>query len=933
MHNMALDILRNYFSNATSSLPSVQEHLATLDCTQIYTKWEDLVSEILDSLPKPYVYQKFVDTLTHINPSHLKHHQEPYGWHALCCGLLCSHHAHQYNISPRIAFQLGFLHDIGKPFTETPSGKTFMHGQIGVHIAQQCFHTLDAELQQVLLFLIDQHMCVCTHTPQERHHICYATLQHMISSYSETQKKQYAAYYKCLVYGDRLGAYRPDIYDDVQKVLDIQTSTVQHLFQAKPMTPPVQPGNFVLVMHGAPGCGKSTMAKRFATAFQQQHMTVGIAERDQAHWILARKMKMVPHDVSFEAFVEDPLILDPNTQQLTTYYKYCYPTLKHQIANHYKEIVLDACEKYDIVILDSCISLNPNVLGEFLTPHDNMFVYTGFPQHLLGRKGSLKVDEQTYYPLAQETAYYRSAIELYKESETPPTPLVSSSCFDELYNLITACWRTKLQHAPTFAEASTHAYPATTINNTSLAAFQAQNPSIVLDQNLKYYKHPQYQVLRLSYYDGKQSGNGTTLHYRGEHLIREASPSSSPWVPLRLSLPVSPETSQLRKFQSHAPLYHYIQPLQQYLQSEFTEPLQKVDPDSVSYNRCFLLPKVDGSLMNVTVVKKHSIQGRYILDLQDTHQIKDFCCTIDHHVYFIGSKSCLFATQASSVVQPFKDSILKSYGSFDAFYQRIHAYLQHIVWDETITLAFESVPEHPYWGLTVDYGRSFVSHLATIYYHNQQAKIQLPDVLSTHYLQAVPVYEVPCSPSGIEEFYCQKMHNALQGKVEDLEGFMLAFTNSDGNLLYMKLKFPWYYAAHKPDIHFREAERLHEDPTYANIKDRLFNLQVAMNMHEIRKNPSLIFEEFSALVIQSFNAMYQPNSSRKDFMVQLFQRSSVPHEDELEDMFKSIVSKFYMKMELKLKNHMASLYDVLVQDDLKTKQDAVTSFYIKFLKL
>jgi hypothetical protein len=124
-----------------------------------------------------------------------------------------------------------------------------------------------------------------------------------------------------------------------------------------------------------------------------------------------------------------------------------------------------------------------------------------------------------------------------------------------------------------------------------------------------------------------------------------------------------------------------------------------------------------------------------------------------------------------------------------------------------------------------------------------------------------------------------------------------------------------------------------EDPAYANIKDRLFNLQVAMNMHEIKKNPHLIFEEFSNLVIQSFNAMYQPNSSRKDFMVQLFQRPSVPHEDELEDIFKSILSKFYMKVELKLKNHMASLYDTLLSNDTETKHKAVSSFYVKLLKL
>ena len=938
---METEIFQRFFSAETTTehgmlIPSVESHLQLLGCTNFYVGWERTIQEsVLDRLPGPYVKQKFLETLGHVNKAHLAYHQEPYGWHALCCGLICSHYSGVYGVSPKVAFLLGFLHDIGKPFTETRSGKTYMHGQIGVHLAEGLFADLDAELQQVLLFLIDQHMCVCTHTPEERRHICFATLQTMIASYSEKQRKLYGGYYRCLVYGDRLGAWRPDIHLDMEKVKHIESSTVQNILHGKPLSPPVGSGNMYLVMHGAPGCGKSTMAARFTEALTAAGLTVGLAERDQAYWIVARKQKLVPLDVSFEDFVEKTVDLGweegPNT-----YYKHAYPHIKAQIAEHYRNIVLDAAEKYDVVILDSCVSLNPKVLGDFIGQEDNMYVWTGFPQHLLGRKGSYKVEEQSFYPLDQETAYYRSAVEIYKEPESAPTPLVASSCFQELYNLVVASWRVKLERG--VEHVGEQVYPSVAINAGGLAEFKRRNPMVVVDEGLKFYKHPSYSVIRLSYYDGKQHGNGSTLHYRGEHLIAGGDMGQAEgrlFKPLRVSLPVTPETSQLRKFQSHAELYGFVEPLKKYLACEFTEPRTRVDPAAVRYNRCFVLPKVDGSLMNVSAVKADSIQGDYIRYLKERHDVGEFYKEIEGVIYYVGSKSCLFATQASTVVEPFKAAVVASYGSFDTFYERVHEHLRTVAWEEAASVVFEAVPEHPYWGLTVDYGRSFVAHLATVYYKGGEVKIELPNSGSAASLHAPPVEEIPCSAEALDTYYSKKMEEALQGSVEDLEGFMLAFTEPAGGLLYMKLKFPWYYAAHKPDIHFQEAERLYVDPRYARIKDRLFGLQVAVHAAELKKNPGLVFDEYAGLLIQCVDKFKKAGDSRKDFMIRLFASEVLPHEDELEDAFKGILSKFYIKAELNVRKHIASLYDVLMKDeeDKAKKVAAITTFYIKLLKL
>ena len=937
----AIPLLQDYFNNETVSehgttIPSVKSHLAALGCNNYYADWATIVEEdILDRLPTEYLKNKIINTLTHVNKAHLKYHQEPYGWHALACGLICSHYAAAHGLKPKVAFMLGFLHDLGKPFTETRSGKTFMHGQIGVHIADIIFSLADtvfspltADLKQVLLFLIDQHMCVCTHEAQDKSHVCFSTLQNMISTYNENQRKLYGGYFKCLIYGDRLGAYRSTVYTEVANVENIMNTAVQNILHSKLQYPSVGTGNLYLVMHGAPGCGKSTATAKFSEALTAQGLIVGVAERDKAYWIVARKQKLVPLDLTFEDFVEKPLA-QGNT---TTYYKHVYPIIKTQISEHYKNIVLDYAEKYDIVIIDSCISLNPKVLADFIGPQDTMYMWTGFPQHLLGRAGSLKVDEQSFYPLDQETAYYRSAIEISNKADTIPLPIVISSCFQELFNLILASWRVKLTREPTIV--GEDIYPSIYISQNSLEEFKQKNPLIIVDKDLKYYNHPKYVVTRLSYYDGKQNGNGTTLFYRGEHLIAEKGNYKATLKPLRLSLPVTPETSQLRKFHSHAELYHFVKPLQKYLTSEFTEPLFKPDPKTIPYNRCFILPKVDGSLMNVSVVKKNSPQGAYISYVRDQHDIKDFYAELGDNIYFIGSKSCLFATQASSVIESFKDSIAKSYGSFAAFYEMVHAYVSQIPWEEAITVAFESVPEHPYWGLTVDYGKAFASHLATIYYKGDKSHIILPDELSAKYLQTfAQAEELPCTAEAIEEYYVRKMEDALEGKVEDLEGFMLAFTEPSGKLLYMKLKFPWYYAAHKPDIHFREAEKLYEDPKYEKIRDRLFNLQVAINTSEIKKNPSLILDDFSKLIMESFSKVYIPGEARKDTMVRLFNLEVLPMEDELDEAFKGNLKKLYLKIEFNPKKHMASLYDVLISADKDATIKSITKFYIKVLKL
>ena len=474
-------------------------------------------------------------------------------------------------------------------------------------------------------------------------------------------------------------------------------------------------------------------------------------------------------------------------------------------------------------------------------------------------------------------------------------------------------------------------YPSVYINQNSLEFLKERNPQIVVENIAD-------NVIRLTYYDGKQNGNGTTLHYRGEHLI--CDPLDGMWKPLRMSLPVAPETSQLGKFNSHAELYEFIKPLQKYLKNEFSSPSTSASISGSTsaepiYNRCFAMPKVDGSLMNVSAVKKNSVQGACIGHLKNGagpgpgpfyHEIED-------NIYYIGTRSCLFATQASTIIEPFKESIIATYGSFAAFYEKVHDHLAGIPWTETATVVFEAVPTHPYSGLTVDYGRPFVAHLASIYYKDGGAVIQLPSLATADALHAVPVVEIPCNADAIETYYAAKMEEAVAGSLEDLEGFMMAFMNPSGQLLYMKLKFHWYYVAHKPELYLSDAEQIYTDPKYAHIRGRLANMEASLHAATIKKNPALVFDQFSRLVIQSFSEIRQPTDSRKDFMVRMFKMGRLPHQDAIEDLFRNIIGRLGLSMELSLSKHMASLYDVLTAEDSEKKVADITAFYMKVVKL
>jgi len=883
-------------NSSATKIPSVIDYVESLGFVIPPTAQKDITT-----LLKKMCYnlsieclQKIVDTFLHVNVSHSKFHLESYGWHALACGLICAAKSVLIKGEWNVGFVLGFLHDVGKPFCETPKGFTFAHGQIGAQLVEgaNMFKDINIELKEILLFIIDQHMCTCTHSVGD-HKLCNETFAAMTKNYTVYQKEQLNIYWRALVIGDRVGKFceNPTSLEDAEAI----ACQIDNVFTAP--TTAKSSGIIFIVPHGTPGTGKSTATQTFVKDLTSKGVNVGVAERDKEFYIAALKHGLDPN-ITFQQFVGEKM--DGKEE---TYYKHYYPLVREEITDMFTDTISDLRADSDVIIIDSCISLNLNILATFITAEDTVLVWNGFPQHMLGRGGSLKIDRQVSYPLKTEFSFFRSILEGAGEKQIV-RPLVCSSRIPELCSLVNELLTNskkskagKIIHPVPFLNGCDETGRRHTIED-----LKSAQPYLLVEDKLKAYEVLEkydYRVIRLSYRDGTQNGNGIILNYRGEYILYSISEDT--YYPFRVSLPVTPETGQMRKFNSHSYIYEYLTDLKQFLTGEFTSPSGEYT--TADGAKCFAMPKPDGSLGVAFVVKTNSVQGK-VLQLMKEHKISgNYLVEVGDYLVGFGSKGCLFLSQTREYEAEFAKSINASYGSVDNLAHCVVSYLKEkFTVNETASVIFEMVPEHPHKGLTVDYGKNFTTHLGTILYDPEMEtsiKIILPDEVSKKYFPGVEVTKIPCTPKAIAAYYELMMKKALAGDLDDLEGFMFAFELSNGVILYVKVKFPWYFAAHKPDKHFEEAQKLATDPIYKIIRHRLVNLARSNCKLEARNDLEGTFRPFSTLLNEAFLNFIENNSDiidKKTFMCTFGKNKTVfTNYSGIEDALSSALSKLDFK--------------------------------------
>jgi len=914
---------------STYELPSVEEHLKTMNITP----FPDHIKSIEDMLSRIPEKCKdiFFNSLKHVNPSHRLWHDETYGWHDLDCGHICSHEATQLGGDPEIAFSLGFLHDIGKSFCESKKGFTFGHGQVGAHLAEFLFGDINLELKEVLLFIIDQHMCSCTHSIS-KHDESYEILSTMISGFSDYQKTMFYIYFPALIVGDRLGKICENPMS-IQEARDI----AKQIINIKVAQTINNNGNkYYILLQGSQGCGKSYTSNKLKTLLSDLNINVAIAERDYEFYKEALNRSLISKDITFEQYVQEKINIKGKE---TTLYIEFYEELKKFIPESYKKTI----EYYrnsncDIILIDSCVCLHLPTIATLINSEENIIAYNGFPQHMLGRSGSFKMETQTFYPLKQEGCFYRSKIE-----GAPPTqkvvPLFCTSQVNVIFNFIKKIFS---QRNAKITYNIVH--PVTYLNSgKTLEDLKTEQKYILISTPTAYPSFDNYNVTRLSYADGTQHGDGPITHYRGEHIIEK----EGIYYPLRVSLPVMPDTNQFNRFNTHAPIYNYVTGLSQFLpMSEFSKP--KVIPETTKFNRCFFSSKVDGSLLVVFCVKKNSHQGIYLLNLKTINDNNLYIIEIEDSIICIGSRSCLLITQAVDYEKEFLECINATFSSVTNLAYLVKTYLDNLSWDETASVVFEMVPEHPHKGLTVDYNRYFTTHLSTILYSytkNDNIVIKRPDELSKKYFNGVDVTEISCNVEDITNYYSKKIDEALEGKIEDLEGFMIDFTSDDGDLLTIKAKFKWFFASHNPDKHISEAEELLSHEKYSKINSRLVNLHTSSVKRDAYRNIDDTFKPFAILLTEAFlkfKTLYNP-MNKKEFMIKFKENNTFfntyPNINEcIMEIFKKLDIKIEssIKLECSIDKIIPSLWDSLsklTESDSTKSIGIITDYVIKAWKI
>jgi len=945
IHNSLMDILFGHVSqtlntpptedkgenSSATKIPSVIDHVKSLGFvipSNVEEKIKQLLKEMSYNLSIECL-KLLVDTFLHFNVSHSRFHLESYGWHALACGLICAAKSVLIEGEWNVGFVLGFLHDVGKPFCETPKGFTFAHGQIGAQLVDgaNMFKDIDIELKQILLFIIDQHMCTCTHSVDD-HKLSYETFAAMTKNYTVYQKQQLKIYWRALVIGDRVGKFctNPTSLEDAEAI----ACQIDNVFTAP--TTAKSSGTIFIVMHGTPGTGKSTATQTFVKDLTSKGVNVGVAERDKEFYIAALN-KGLDETVTFQQFVKQKM-----DGKDFTYYQHYYPLVREEITVMFTDTIRGLRDKCNVIIIDSCVSLNQKTMSQLVLSQDTVLVWNGFPQHMLGRGGSLKlaIDEQISYPLKTDLSFYRSILE-----GALPTqhfrPLVCSSRIAELCSFVDVLLtnskksKAKIIHPVTFL----NGYDKTGRRHT-IEDLKSAQPYLLAEEKLKAYEFLEkygYKVIRLSYRDGTQNGNGIILNYRGEYILYSISEDT--YHPLRVSLPVTPETCQMAKFNSHASIYEYLTGLKQFLTREFTSPSNKSTTDTGA--KFFVMAKADGSFGVVFVVKTDSVQGK-VLQLMKEHKISgNYLVEVGDYLVGFGSKGCLFLSQTREYEEEFAASINASYGSVDNLAHLVVSYLKDKV-TATASVMFEMVPKHPHEGLTVDYGKSFTTHLGTIIYDPEMEtsiKTILPDVDSKKFLQGVEVTEIPCTPIDIAAYYEFMMKEALAGRVMDLEGFMFAFRLSNGEILYVKVKFPWYFAAHKPYTNFEEAQKLATDPIYDIIRPRLVNLKRSNSKIKARKDLVGTFRLFSQLLSEAFLKFIKNNddiTDRKSFILK-FQKSkaAITTYSGIEDALSSALSKLDFKGKCNIESIVPSLW--LIHENAEERIHNITQSLIKTWKI
>jgi hypothetical protein len=729
-----------------------------------------------------------------------KYHHETLLEHLLECADNCKRLSSQFNVPEDLGYLIGLFHDIGKPFTRVQFKKKmrFMyqgHAQVGSYLISR-IPNISKEYKEILMWITDNHMCCCSHQkdlniltqfkglfgliiPEKNKELCIRALALLyvgdsISRITDESEK---------VNEDLCIKHSMEFIDKMKDINNNKENIRKICIQKKCI-------NDKIVIHslGTTGCGKSTFSKNLVSQLNGGY----IIERDNCYYEIAKNNGLIGENYqntyNFVSELEDG---------------------KEQVQKLFVKQLSDALEDSDkkIIVIDTMQTLfgpawkrTIDSLTEDAKNNYSSSLKIGvylFPQNYFS-EFTPKTGIFSYYP-PEKAIFPKTNLEtglwdpLELDFGTGNTAIINMICNRYLDELI-------LPEVP----------EQKGLIQLGLSPGQicAQFPPGIVYET-KEFESKKYCIITLTYKDGFQIFTGPTRDYRGESMILDKE--TNEWHLIRGSLPVFPDFVSIEKDPA---VYPYLQDVWNFQTMDFDNKLPILRQEwlkLIQFTQNFKIrvtPKYDGSLFNLTFIP---------------HKMFDIPCEYKckYGKLYFGSKGRFIAKE------PVKTRIMNA---IEGIYHTVYDFIDCVekflemknLTQEKVCLHFEAIDAIPTPELTVFYGRAWCPFFGYTVFNDYEKHFNLPkkdDLLCVTEIQDFNNW------NDLIYYFKDNYQKLINGNnVIEPEGYVLHIIDNDTNKwLPVKLKYEFYYIAHKPDSknNKEKAKMINDDDTYKLLRNRL----------------------------------------------------------------------------------------------------------------
>lgn len=877
----------------------------------------DFLFDCLDKLyAKPKLFEKFFkESEQYIETTF---HKENLITHLYCVGWICVIFSNKFELDPNYAFELGFFHDIGKPwakkYIQTKKkiiSNSRAHAQIGENIC------CELGLDKKITWCVGNHMCSCCHENNLSFHWEYVGSLQCVgfdSKLSPIQILKYANCLACLMIGDDLGRIGdenkniPNVISHSDNWLSWFGKYVEkfnvHKHCVKFLGTLHPDNSIILQMYGHSGFGKSTAVKNIIKVLDENNISWEYAERDKSYYTVYSNQTGIPISQVYEQI------------DYKTVYNYIeLNDIKYKVQSNWVEqlnSILDSDSKVKIIDTVQILypkswestleSLNPDAYSVWAS--SIKFGYYGFPQSLYGREFEPKTGKHELIPrdITDGLTWPNLNSELNRTQKFDPKLIdVAYGSIESITNSICNYNTWSKLCAP---EKQVHLIGMLSqIDKTKLTSkyiqeyIQNQFPSGIVTSNeeLNYYSS---HLIRFGYKDGMQIFHGPSRDYRGETILFDSSTLN--YYIGRISLPVFPDYADLRK-------------------DPVAQDLIKTCSDF------HIVPKFDGSLFVLSLIKTNTPQYNLIKKLLPQVNLLAWCEN-KLGIWCFGSKGCMFAKDQygdRGVLSRILNSIKASYQTVDNFIERVTLEIESNGFGDiysSLSLVFEAIDKIPTDELTVDYGRAFCPFLCWIGWDGIKKNIILPKNI-IHLNPLAQITTVDTWEKVLQ--YKELAHlRLLDGSESDEpEGYVVWLSDTN---IGIKLKHLEYYVAHKPysKKNIQMAKHIEFSEEYSKLRPRLIKFKPKPPLIE------LIGKNFD-FILDLFMDNYKYLNSRKNWAVFWKDDKNIKEINEILEIVESNITVYYPQF----KNSLNSKGFNLAMDYFDKRDGWRAHLFEKYLKI